>query len=141
MLACLRNQPWYQQELCILVAWIGWNFSWNELSNEYYWSQYLTEDQYSPLSFLTYFQRLSGVSALYVFIKSYSVYKKKKRKAPKRVFFIFYLILHIKLLGGKSLVSLVSVGRINSSKLLYQESELGCYVRPAAFHPFFPLEF
>lgn len=116
--ACLRNQPCDKMlaELCILVPWIGWKFFWNRsVKQNINWQSISYKiNIHLCLFYILFFNGYQVPIFIMDFIKSFTVSTIWGRTAQKcGCFFItFYSVLHIKLLGGNSILSPVYIGRI-----------------------------
>ena len=123
------------QKSVTFSAWTSWKFFWNKITKQnIYWQNYWYNINIQLcLFYILIFNGQQVLMCFMAFIKSCTLSTIWSRTAKKYVFFflIFYLILHIKPLGGKSIFPPVYMVRINSSKLLYRESKYCRYVRPA----------
>lgn len=84
----------YQQELCILVAWIGWKFFWNRIVK---WTINWQNVWYKInihlcLFYILIFNGHQVLMCFMVFIKSYTVSTIWSRTAQKCVFFYLFSI-------------------------------------------------
>lgn len=103
-------------ELCILVPWIGWKFFWNRsVKQNINWQSISYKiNIHLCLFYILFFNGYQVPIFIMDFIKSFTVSTIWGRTAQKcGCFFItFYSVLHIKLLGGNSILSPVYIGRI-----------------------------